>query len=190
MAKKLYYVTSNSGKFQEVSTYLAKYNPEIELEQLAFDIEEIQTDDQIKIAIDKAKKAWDIVKKPLLLDDAGIYFNRYTKFPGTMSKFVSMGIGFEGIKRIFDEGDKAYFLLCMIYIDGPDSYQIFEGRCDGYLTKPENFNARPDLPYDAYFIPNNEKLTYAQIRNTPLATKYLYRLQALKKFLDWYTNKI
>lgn len=190
MAKKLYYVTSNSGKFQEVHQYLAKYTPEIELEQLAFDIEEIQTDDQMKIAIDKAKKAWDFVKKPLLLDDAGIYFNRYTKFPGTMSKFVSMGIGFEGMKRIFDEGDKAYFLLYMIYIDGPDSYQIFEGRCDGYLTKPEFFDAHPSLPYDAYFIPNNETLTYAQIRNTPLAQKYLYRLQALKKFLDWYTNKI
>ena len=65
MAKKLYYVTSNSGKFQEVHQYLAKYTPEIELEQLAFDIEEIQTDDQMKIAIDKAKKAWDFVKKSI-----------------------------------------------------------------------------------------------------------------------------
>lgn len=190
MAKKLYYVTSNWGKFQEVSTYLAEHNPEIELQQLSLDIEEIQTDDQIKIAINKAQKAWNIVKKPLLLDDAGIYFNRYNKFPGTMSKFVSMGMGFEGMKRIFDEGDKAYFLLCMIYIDSPDSYQIFQGRCDGYLTKPEKFIAHPDLPYDAYFVPNNEKLTYAQIRNTPLAKKYLYRLQALKKFLNWYKNKV
>lgn len=188
LCKKLYYVTSNSGKFQEVSKYLAECSPNIELEQLDLGIEEIQTDDQMKIAVDKAKKAWDFAKKPLLIDDAAIYFNRYNKFPGTMSKFVSLGMGFEGIKRIFDEGDKAYFLLYMIYIDGPESYEIFEGRCDGYLTKPENFNAHPELPYDAYFIPDNEKLTYAQIRNTPLATKYLYRLQALKKFLEWYTN--
>jgi non-canonical purine NTP pyrophosphatase (RdgB/HAM1 family) len=186
LCKKLYYVTSNSGKFQEVSTYLSEHCPHIELEQLDFDIEEIQTDDQMKIAIDKAKKAWNFAKKPLLIDDAAIYFNRYTKFPGTMSKFVSLGMGFEGIKRIFDEGDKAYLLLYMVYIDGPESYKVFEGRCDGYLTKPKTFDAHPNLPYDAYFVPDNEKLTYAQIRNTPLAAKYLYRLQALKKFLEWY----
>jgi non-canonical purine NTP pyrophosphatase (RdgB/HAM1 family) len=186
MAKKLYYVTSNAGKFQEVSQYLGEVNPAIELEQLFFDIEEIQSDDQLKIAIDKAKKAWHFAKMPLLIDDAAIYFERYNKFPGTLTKFVSHGMGFDGIKRIFDEGDKANFLLYMVYIDGPESYQVFEGRCDGYLTKPEKFNAHPELPYDAYFVPDNETLTYAQIRNTPLATKYLYRLQALKKFLEWY----
>lgn len=187
MSKKLYYVTSNSGKFQEVAQYLKKSHPEIEMDQLSLDIEEIQTTDQMKIAIDKAQKAWQLIKEPLLLDDAAIYFNRYNKFPGTLSKFVSLGMGFEGIKQIFDEGDKAYFLLYMIYIDGPESYQVFEGRCDGYLTKPKTFDAHPELPYDAYFIPSNETLTYAQLRNTPLATKYLYRLQALKKFLEWYT---
>jgi non-canonical purine NTP pyrophosphatase (RdgB/HAM1 family) len=190
MQKKLYYVTSNSGKFQEVAQYIRANASDIELEQLSADIQEIQSIDQMEIAIDKAKKAWALVKKPLLLDDAAIYFNRYNKFPGTLSKFVSLGMGFEGIKRLFDTEDKAYFLLYMIYIDGPESYKIFEGRCDGYLVKPDTFNAHPELPYDAYFVPNpseteNQTQTYAQLRDTPLAEKYLYRLQALKKFLEW-----
>jgi non-canonical purine NTP pyrophosphatase (RdgB/HAM1 family) len=186
MAKKIYYVTSNVGKFQEVAQYVAQHAPEIELEQLSFDVQEIQSDDQLQIAIDKAQKAWQVAQKPLLLDDSAIYFDRYNKFPGTLSKYVSLGLGFEGLKRLFDPGDTAYFLLYMIYIDGPESYQVFEGRCEGHLVKPEKSDAHPQLPYDAFFIPDNEKQTYAQIRNTPLAEKYLYRLQALKKFLEWY----
>lgn len=189
MTKKLSYVTSNIGKFQEVQQELILSAPEIELEHLCFEIQEIQSYDQLEITLDKAQKAWALIQKPLILDDAAIYFERYSKFPGTLSKYVSLGLGLEGIKRLFDEGDKAYFLLHMVYIDSPDSYQIFEGYCEGHLTKPKTLEGHPQLPYDAFFIPNNEKQTYAQIRGTPLAEKYLYRLQALKKFLAWYTKK-
>lgn len=186
MKNKIYYVTTNNGKFDEVYGHAQKYAPEIELIKSALDIQEIQSDDQLEIAVDKAKKAWALTGKPLLLDDAAIYFERYHKFPGTLSKFVSQGIKFEGVKRLFDVGDRAYFLLYMIYISGPTDYHVFEGRCDGYLIKPDTSNAHPQLPYDAFFVPDGEQQTYAKLRGMPCGEQYLYRIKALNKFLKWY----
>ncbi len=189
MKKSLYYVTTNSGKFAEVSEYIHAHMPDIELKQFSVDLPEIQSLDQMAIALDKAKQAWNIVQKPLLLDDAGIYFEKYSNFPGTLSKFVSQGLGFEGLKRLIDLGDRAHFLLQMIYIDGPDTIQIFEGRCDGSLHKPVFFDADPSLPYDTFFIPDGLSLTYAKMRlDFEQHAGFFYRIRALQKFISWYKN--
>ncbi len=186
MQKEICYVTSNDGKFEEVSGFIEKNEPSIKIKQFKTDIEEIQSLDQKEIAIDKARKAFELIKKPLLIDDSAIYFEKYNNFPGTLSKYISLGIGIEGIKKLIDEKDKAYFMLHMIYIDDPENITIFEGKCEGTLTKPKELSGCPTLPYDCIFIPNGIDKTYAQIRNTPEGDKYLYRLQALQKFLKWY----
>jgi len=151
MKRELYYVTTNPGKFAEISRFLYANAPEIELKQYSADIEEIQSFDQQAIAIDKAKKAWALVQKPLLIDDAAIYFDAYNKFPGTLTKFVTHGLGFEGIKRLIDPGMLAHFLLHMIYVQAPDELHIFQGMCKGTLIKPDVFSGHPQLPYDAFF---------------------------------------
>jgi non-canonical purine NTP pyrophosphatase (RdgB/HAM1 family) len=186
MNNKIAYVTTNTGKFKDVHDFCAIHAPDITLEQVPIEIEEIQSIDQKAIAIDKVKKAWEIAKRPLLIDDAAIYFERYNKFPGTLSKFVFKGIGFEGIKRLIDEGDKAFFLLYLVYITGPDEIYIFEGRADGILTKPDVFDATPELPFDTFFIPNGSTKTYSKLRGTSEWHKYFYRLCAFKKFIAWY----
>jgi non-canonical purine NTP pyrophosphatase (RdgB/HAM1 family) len=188
MKKTIGYATTNQGKFEEVDRYLKLHAPDITLELVALDVQEIQSIDQQEIAFDKAQKAWALVKRPLLIDDAAVYFEKYHLFPGTLSKFVSKGLGFEGIKRLIDVGDRAHFLLYLIYIEGLDSYHIFEGRCEGHLIKPERFDAHPSLPFDTYFIPDGASKTYAQLRGTKEEAMYLYRLRALKKFLDWFKS--
>ncbi|MFA5075014.1 MAG: non-canonical purine NTP pyrophosphatase [Candidatus Babeliales bacterium] len=184
--REILYATSNNGKFEEVGSYIEENEPNIKIVQFSRDIPEIQTLDQKYIAIDKAQKAWQIAQRPLLIDDAAIYFEKYNKFPGTLSKFVSQGIGFEGIKKLIEVGDKAKFLLYLVYIEGENKYEVFEGACEGALVKPEKFNAHPSLPFDVFFVPTGTTKTYAELRDTPEAKNYLYRLRALQKFLAWY----
>jgi XTP/dITP diphosphohydrolase len=184
--KDIFYATGNHGKFEEVKSFIESSEPTITLKQFDAEIPEIQTMDQKTIAIDKALKAWEILQKPLLVDDSAIYFEKYNNFPGTMTKFVSEGIGFEGICKLIEEKDPAHFLLRMIYIDGPESFHIFEGRCDGTLTKPKEFYGNLKLPYDCFFIPNGTDKSYAQMRGTEEGNKYFYRIKALKSFLEWW----
>ena len=186
----LHYVTTNPGKFAEVSEYLKLHAPHIALVQAALDIPEIQTFDQMAIAVDKAKKAWEIIREPLVIDDSAIYFEKYHEFPGTLSKFVSLGIGFEGIKRLIDSGDRAFFLLYVVYIDGPDSIHAFEGKCDGVLRQPDHWYGDPNLPYDVFFIPDGASVSYADMRHDlKRYGSFFYRLRGFEKFLSWYKNK-
>ncbi len=187
--KEILYATGNPGKYEEVANYIAEQEPNLLVKQLSADIPEIQTRDQKAIAIDKAQKAWQIAQRPLLIDDAAIYFDKYNFFPGALTKFIWQGLGFEGVKKLFDEGDPAKFFLYLVYIEGPDKYEIFEGECTGTLTKPATFNALPTLPFDAIFVPHGTTQTYAQLRGTTEAKKYLYRLRALQKFLAWHKKR-
>lgn len=189
MAKEIYFVTGNPGKFEEVKNYIEKNVPEIEIKQFKVDIPEIQTLDQKKIVIDKARKAWEILKKPLIVDDGAIYFEKYNKFPGVMTKYVAQGLGFEGLKKIIDNGDKATFLLYIAYIDKPESIELFEGKSEGTIQKPEKFYGNPHLPYSCMFVPNGTDKTYEDLRNTKEGEPFLYRIKALKQFVNWYKDK-
>jgi XTP/dITP diphosphohydrolase len=190
MKKELYYVTSNPGKFAEVAEYLNAQVPDIELKQCDADIPEIQTLDQMAIAVDKAKKAYQILQKPLIVDDAAIYFEKYYKFPGTLTKFVSQGIGFEGLKRLIDQGDRATFLLYIVYMESPEQYHVFEGTCSGVLVKPETFQGNQHLPFDVFFKPDGADLTYQDMRlSFNDYSDFYYRIRAMKKFLSWYKER-
>jgi non-canonical purine NTP pyrophosphatase (RdgB/HAM1 family) len=183
MKKTIYYVTGNQGKFEEVKYFVENNTQDIELVQFNAQIPEIQTLDQKAIAVDKALKAWEILQKPLIIDDSAIYFEKYNKFPGTLSKYIYQGLGFEGIKKLIENGDKATFFLYMIYVKNIDSFSIFEGKCKGTLTKPTSFSGNVTLPFDCFFIPRGTTKTYAQMRGTTEGNNYFYRIKALKKFL-------
>lgn len=188
MKNEIYYVTGNAGKFEEVQKFFAMHETNIIVKQFDVDIEEIQTLDQKKIAVDKAHKAWNLLKKPLLLDDGGLFFERYNQFPGTMSKFIFHALGFEGIFKLVNEGDKAAFILQMVYIDG-NILETFEGRCDGTIVKHVDVATHPQLPLTAIFKPDGSDKTYAELRHTPEFVNFAFRQRALKKFLEWYGEK-
>ena len=65
MNKKIYYVTNNSGKFEEVKDFFDKMGSSFKVEQYAIEVDEIQSLDQKIVVLDKVKKAFEVVKKPL-----------------------------------------------------------------------------------------------------------------------------
>ena len=184
--KTILYVTSNNGKFLEVERYIKRHVPEINLVQANIDIEEIQSMDQYAVAMDKAQKAWDQLKAPLLIDDSGIYFNRWHQFPGVLTKFIYKSLGMDGLKRLIDEGDTGFFRLWLVYADETGTLHPFEGRCDGQLTTDYRGDAHAELPYDLLFKPEGLDKTYAEIRLDPAYENYFYRLRALQAFLTWF----
>ena len=189
MTKKIiYYATGNTGKFAEVKRYIQEFAPQIELKQLDNDFPEIQTMDQRAIALDKAKQAYAKINAPVLIDDSGIYFEKYKNFPGTLTKFIYHGIGYEGLLKLA-ENSRATFLLYMLYTEKPGIHFLFEGKCEGKVVRPESFEARPGLPYDAIFLPDGSEKTYAQLRGTPQEHEFAYRLRAVKKFVEWYQQR-
>lgn len=183
---ELHCATGNAGKFEEIKNYMDRYAPSFLLKQFSVDIEEIQSLDQKVVAIAKAKKAWEMLKKPLLIDDGGIFFEGYQQFPGTLSKYVLQGLGFEGLFKLVDDNHRAAFIMQMVYVD-ENNIELFEGRCDGVIVRPDKLTVHPHLPFISIFKPNGSDKTFAELRKTPEFEKYSFRYQALKQFVAWHT---
>ena len=183
--KTICYVTSNPGKFAEAEHYIKRCVPGITLERVDLDIPEIQSLDVAAIATAKARYAWDKIRRPLFIDDGGIYFNRWNQFPGALSKFVAQSLGVDGISRLIDEGDTGYFLLYLAYVDEQGNEHLFEGRCDGNLVKRPVGDFDPNLPFRAIFKPEGQDLTYEQMAHNPLYEQYFHRIRALNKLVEW-----
>ncbi|MGA7536099.1 MAG: non-canonical purine NTP pyrophosphatase [Candidatus Rickettsiella isopodorum] len=185
MNNKIYYVTNNAGKFEEVTDFFKRVPATFRVEQYAIDIDEIQSLDQKIVVLDKVKKAFNAVKQPLLLDDGGLFFSAYNQFPGTLSKFVFQGLGFKGLFKLIEDDNRASFILQLAFTDGVQT-QLFEGVCLGTIVMPEDLSSHPKLPFTAIFKPEGSDKTLAQLRYTDDFFRFSFRQQALKKFIDWY----
>src|SRR5574338_19586 len=64
---KLAFVTGNAYKFQDSRAILETYN--IEIEQLNLPVDEIQSHDPEKIAVHKAKQAYRLAGRPVVVQD-------------------------------------------------------------------------------------------------------------------------
>lgn len=183
---EIYYATSNPVKFEEAHQFFHQRMPNISLQQYAADIPEIQTLDQKLIAIAKAQEAWQRLQKPVLAEDAGIYFSKYNQFPGTLSKFVYQAIGMEGVLKLVDANDAASFQVYLVYYYGNNQYQVFKGICVGSIKKATLFTAAAARPFDDIFIPEGTHKTYSELRHHNELSPFNYRVKALEQFVAWY----
>lgn len=182
---KVAYVTGNNGKFEEVKTYLSHMNSAVDLEQVCLPIIEVQSMDQRFVAVDKARQAFAKLQRPLIVDDAAIYFEKYNQFPGVLTRYVYEGIGMNGILKLVEPGDRAYFLLYLVYIDALGQETVFEGRTDGQVVVPPVFKAHKDLPFDDIFLPDGSSKSYAELFGTSLFAQFSYRLKAINRLCSW-----
>lgn len=186
---ELYFATGNSDKFELVYRYLEKNAPHIQLKPFTQELIEIQSYDQKEVAIDKARQAWNILQKPVLVDDAAIYFEKYRDFPGVLTKYVMRGIGQEGLLKLTQPGDKAYFQTILVHCSAPEKYEVFVGKCLGNIMHQTKYTSSQDSPYDVLFAPEAEARTFAELRQAGEHEKYHYRIDALKQFLHWLTSQ-
>ena len=82
MKPKLLIVTSNPMKFRELSSKLDEF---FDCEQAVLDEPEIQGTSE-EILNHKVKKAYELFKQPLLVDDVSVHFDELGGFPGPYMK--------------------------------------------------------------------------------------------------------
>lgn len=189
MSKTILFVTNNIEKFDEVKRWLLTIDPHITLKQAAIDLPEHQSLEVQLIAREKALHAWKLLGEPLLIDDGGLYIEKYYNFPGPLAKYVYQGIGLEGTWLLAKEAPQAYFLTCLVYVFAPDTYILFEGLCKGKLIEPPSKITTSTLPYATMFVPEGSIYTLSQLRDTPQEKEVHHRYKALQKFISWLKNK-
>lgn len=177
MTKKLYFATTNEGKLKEARKIL-----KVEVEGTPLEIEEIQSTDIEKIAIDKAQKYFEELKKPIFVEDVGFEIQALKNLPGPYISTFLKTVGNEGIlDMIKGKSDRvAVAKTAVVYID-ESRYEVFVGEVKGMISeevKGEGFG------FDPIFIPKGEKRTFGEL-SLEEKNKYSMRAIALKKMKKW-----
>lgn len=184
--KAIHFASSNRGKIEEVSKHLKSFG--IAVHGNCIEMPEISSDDLETVAMEKAKAAANIIKRPVIVEDTGMYFRAYRDFPGTHPKFVFRSISYEGIFRLLEgKSRKAYFRTVVAYCEPGKGPKTFEGISRGKIMDRAAGKADEALPYDAIFMPEGETRAYSQMTKEEKA-KTSHRARALEAFAKWFNS--
>jgi len=109
------FASSNTHKYEEAEKILAEFD--IELGFFQTELVEIQDDSLAKIAVQKALNAYDKCKKPVIVEDDGLFINSLSGFPGPFSAYVFKTIGNNGILKLIGSNRTAQFRAVIAFCD-------------------------------------------------------------------------
>jgi XTP/dITP diphosphohydrolase len=128
--KEIIFATGNSGKVASLRAYLKGHDLDIRVIQKSLDLIEPQANTASEVAAVKAKQAYAIVKKPVLVDDSSFHIYALGGFPGPYIKYMLETVGIEGILS-FMEGKtdrRAYFMSSLVFVDENGVTHTFDGK--------------------------------------------------------------
>jgi non-canonical purine NTP pyrophosphatase (RdgB/HAM1 family) len=142
---KIYFITSNKGKIESLQKQFIDNDLIIEIEGVGLDIVEPQASNVKEVSEIKARKAFSILKKPLIVEDGGFEIEALNKFPGVYTKYILSTIGIDGILKLMkDEKNRSCkFVSCTTFVNEEGKLFQFE-RFGGegiLLTEKSNTNS-------------------------------------------------
>jgi len=185
MQQDLLYVTGNPNKARESLSILQELG--LRVKSMFIKIPEIQSDDLAEIARFRAKEAYNSLKKPVIVEDAGLFIEALNGFPGPYSSYVYKTIGNEGILKLMRgiRRRRAIFKSVVAYYDGIELL-TFLGEVEGKIShrlKGESWG------FDPIFEPKGFKgLTYGQLP-PEVKNKISHRRKALEKLAAYLLRK-
>ena len=180
---ELFFASSNEHKFQEAERILANLGMQINLFKTT--LEEIQSNNLNDIAEKKAINAYDLIQKPVIIEDDGLFINTLNGFPGPYSSYVYDTIGNKGIMDLLENSKvrDAKFVSIIAYCDSDCDVKLFESSIPGKIS---SIIEKGGWGYDPIFIPDGESKTYANVSDKD---KFSHRSVALTKFSNWFLDK-
>jgi inosine triphosphate pyrophosphatase len=183
----LVFITGNQAKADYLAKWLGHTVPHQKI-----DLDELQSLDTTEVASHKAREAYKIVGKPVLVEDVSFSLAAFGgTLPGTMIKWFLEGVGVTGILKMLQGFDdrRATAVVTYALFDGNNMY-IFEGLTDGTVPLEPRKNGestwRTSKSWNSIFIPEGANKTYAEMTDEELKP-FSHRAKAIQKlqaFLD------
>ena len=185
--KEIEFCTGNESKIKEANNFIKSKDKEIIIKSNKINFTEIQSLSQKEILLDKMKQAISKTNGPFIIDETGIYFNRYNNYPGTLTKYVIKSLGIDGIKKLVSDTDNtAYFKTTILYSEDRKNYKFFEGTLNGKIVIDDNMITNNDFPFSSIFIPDGYNKYLSNINND---VNFIdHRKQALNRLIVYLEN--
>ncbi len=174
------FITSNKNKALEIRQILG---PGIKIKEL--DLDEIQSLDIDKVIKAKAKSAYQIVQKPVIVEDISFEVKALNGLPGPFIKFFLMSLGTEGLVKLIGKNPSNTIVTAAIGAYDGHEIKIIKGVVKGTLSKTNK--GESGFAFDKIFIPAGYKKTYAQL-DKKIKNKISHRAKVLKKLKEYLTK--
>lgn len=127
------FVTGNPFKAQQLSNYLG-----IPLEHQKIDLPEIQSLSLHEIVQAKAQSAFEVVGKPVLVEDVSVVFHAMKTLPGPFIKWFMTELGSQGLCYMLDGySDRSATCSVLFGLYDGQTLHTFESSLQGqFLHKP------------------------------------------------------
>jgi len=170
-------ITGNQHK----ADYLAKWLG-MPVDHQKVDLPELQSLDLREIVVAKVQAAYDIVNKPVVVEDVSLAFTAMGRLPGPLIKWFLEEIGPDGLVKIADglPHRKAVASMLYAYYDG-QHMELFEGTAEGSVADaPRGVNSFGAKGWNPIFIPNGSDKTFAEMTDDEVRP-FSQRAKAIEK---------
>lgn len=134
------------------------------IEGVELNVHEIQSLEVEEVAKFKAREAYRRLKKPLIVEDSGLYISAWKGFPGAFIKWINEHVGLEGLCRQLDycKDRSAHAKTCICLCDGKEE-RLFIGIAHGSIAgHPRGSGGHG---YDPVFVPEGMNKTFAEMED-------------------------
>jgi len=183
----VFFATNNINKFDEARMVLAESR--IALGMLRVKPSEIQSESLEEIARASVVEAFEICRLPVAVEDAGLFVEALSGFPGPYAAYTYKTLGNEGLLKLMRKVDnrKATFKSVIAYLSShSESPKCFEGVVTGEIVCDERRKSGSmGFGFDPIFKPDKSVRTFAQM-SVNEKCKLSHRAIAFRKFAEWY----
>ncbi len=166
-------ITGNKKKVREFEEILG-----FKIKSQSLELEEIQEVNVEQVSEYKARKAYEILKEAIIVEDGGLFFDELNGLPGALIKWFEKKLSYQEICDLIKEDRGAIAKICISYFDGKNLEQ-FVGEVKGTITKsPKGENG---FGWDSIFIPEGASKTFAEMETAEKHNVSMRRI-ALEKF--------
>jgi XTP/dITP diphosphohydrolase len=189
-SKVVFFATGNIDKFNEARSILSPFGITIALLRMKGD--EIQSDSLEEVARSAAVNAFRRTRLPIFVEDAGLFIDALSGFPGTYAAYIYRTIHNSGILKLMEnaKGRQAKFQSVITYIDETLCEPIcFVGESKGEITQTERKQqGKSAFGFDPIFQPFGSRKTFAEM-TIEEKNGFSHRALAMREFAKWYKTK-
>lgn len=190
--QEILFVTSNNGKVASLQKRLE--GNKFKITQIELDLPELQGDSAKDISLEKAKTAFKMVGKPLIVQDSSFHIRSLNGFPGAYIKYALKSIGLEGILKLLEgiEDRSAYAEGALTYIENEEHFWTFTNQSrDGTIALEIREGNQEESWSELWkiLIPNGFDKTYSELTKEELDAKQKSSKSTseFKQFAEWLT---
>ena len=150
-------VTGNDAKHREAERILGR-----PLARERLDLPEIQAPTTAEVALQKARAAFALLGRPVIIEDAGVELDAFGTFPGPFIKFWETLGGLASICRAVDgPAMRGAAAVCVLGVCTAEGSFVVEGRTRGTIAEhPRGANG---FGWDAIFVPEGAERTFGEM---------------------------